>query len=371
VIAAFAPSARIDATLGLILGTEKPIQSMADGAALKRMMTKHGFLPYWLGYVDSKLLTAQLPAIWFGASNPQCRAELAAVSARVPRAVMGYTELSAKRVSAATIVEMASDLVAQLKGVKTSIAGLDTAMAGDPLFAMGGGINIDRGRELGKAFAGVLGRVGRACSEHKLEEAAHKLEAAMAKPLPIPINGFGFAIHDIVMKPGDTFPESLQGLALVSGPSGKAVLDGFIQALPLIANLGIIADGKLHVIDKGMTGMVPYEIWVGVGNHSLLVSIGDKERKLAESVLSARTHGETPLFAMAYDYGRLMSLMEKFPDDAEDEDADGSRDPRAKATSTAADKAVLASVSKLIGRADMVLDVEDHGLGMWFAMDMK
>ena len=56
------PTPMVDKILPLILGSEKPAASMADGGALKAVAARHGFAGFMIGVVDSANLSRRSPA---------------------------------------------------------------------------------------------------------------------------------------------------------------------------------------------------------------------------------------------------------------------------------------------------------------------
>ncbi|MBC7974182.1 MAG: hypothetical protein H7138_04300, partial [Myxococcales bacterium] len=85
VIFAGGKTADVDAKLGLILGIDKPPQSMADGALIKQLMARHGFGGQMIGFVDSqRTVRAALEAAG-AAPTPACTSEVDRMTATLPR----------------------------------------------------------------------------------------------------------------------------------------------------------------------------------------------------------------------------------------------------------------------------------------------
>ncbi len=144
-VAAFGPRHAIAAVLPQILGAEKPARSMADGAELKQVIARHRLGPVMVGFADTKRLAHAMVALAEETPPADCLAEIDRLAAQVPRLVFGYSELTGKRFSGAAVVELAPALIERLKALRTTVPGLGAARAGEPRFAMGGGLDLERG----------------------------------------------------------------------------------------------------------------------------------------------------------------------------------------------------------------------------------
>lgn len=356
---AFGPRHAIADVMPQIVGAEKPARNMAGGEELKRLIAKHRLGPVMIGYVDTKRLAHALLALSDRTPPAECVSEIDRLAASVPRFVLSYTELTAKRFSAAAILELAPPLVEQLKALRAAVPGLSTALSGEPLFAFGAGFDLARGKTAGKAMASALRELGEACDARSLVNAARDLREAVSEPLPGPlakISGGALSIDSIDFgggggrrHGGPSMPRSFEGFAMVSVSDGKAVLDALAAEAPPIADFDLKANGKLHELDLQKFGL-PFNVYGGIGEHALVAAAGSRGKRQAEDVLSASGDAKSPFLAATMDTGRLMELQAQL-------------DP--------ATRDLNESMADLFGRTTFTLDATDAGLALWMSGEMK
>ena len=358
-VAAIGPRHTIAAALPQILGAEKPPRSMADGEELKRLIAKHRLGPLLIGYVDSKRLAGALVALAERAPPAACTAEIDRLAAAVPRLVVSYPELTAKRFSAAFIVELAPALAEQVKAMRAAVPGLAAALEGEPLLAFGGGLDLARGQAAGKSLAAAFRDLGEACESEELVRGARKLHDALAAPIPAPfakISGGAVAVDAIDLntgggrQSGPPIPRSLDGFALLAAADAKATFEALAGAAPPVRALDLAADGKLHTIELTKFGL-PFDIRGGVGERTIVLAAGDRGAKQAKAALSASAGGPAPFLAGAMDMRKLMELQAKL-------------DP-------AAARALDNGMADLLGRVTFSVDATDAGLAMWMSGELK
>lgn len=363
-VAAFGPRHAIAAVLPQIVGAEKPSRNMADGKPLKDLIARHRLGPQLIGYVDSRRLAKDLLALADRAAPADCAAEIDRLAAQVPRLVFSYTEISDKRHAGGMILELAPALAEQLKALRTAVPGLAAALADEPAFAMGGGLDLARARTAGKAMANAMRDLGDACEARGLVRAARELRDATTEPLPGPLaklTGVAVAVDAIDFgggKPrrsydyGPSLPRDVDGFAMVSTTDGKASLEALADELPPIHELGVKADGKLHAVELTKFGL-PFDVHGGVGQEVLAVSAGSRGKRRAEKALAQTGGGKAPFFAGTFDMTKLIELQRRF-----DPSTDLSRD-------------LDDAMSQFFGRTTFTVDATDAGLAIWYSTELK
>lgn len=371
-VAAIGPRHAIAAVLPQIVGAEKPSRNMAGGEELKRLIAKHQLGPVLVGYVDTKRLGGSLLALVERDTSDKCAAAIDRLAAAVPRLAFSYTELTDKRFSAAAILELAPALAEQLKAMRTPVPGLAAALADEPMFAMGGGLDLRRGQAAGKAAAVALGELGLACDAAGLQRAADEMLEAMATPLPGPLGklaGGALAIDAIDFgggagggrRAGPPIPRSLDAFAMLAVSDAKAVLDSMSAELALLGGLQLKPDGKLRALELGMLPL-PFEVHGGVGERALAVAVGSRGKRRAERAITASGDGPAPFLAGTLDMSKLTELQARLATILADDDAD---------PADAVTRDVDSALSSMIGRATFSVDATDAGLGMWFSGELK
>ncbi|HEX7112131.1 MAG TPA: hypothetical protein VF216_06790, partial [Mizugakiibacter sp.] len=134
--------AQLDApALREVLGLQRPAKSLADADALSDLADARGYRPNGLGYVDTTRLLARIAdphdattvayaqALGLGApsADPACPSEFAAIAAQMPRASMGYTEISAQRIDQRVDLDLAAPLRAALAKLRQPVPGMAAA----------------------------------------------------------------------------------------------------------------------------------------------------------------------------------------------------------------------------------------------------
>ncbi len=363
-IAAVGKAEDIEARLGLILGLDKPARSMADGALIKQLMARHGFGGQLIGFADTRQLAGKAIEAAGGTPTPACTAELDRVSAKLPRLVVGYSELSGSKIAGGLVVELAPEVVADMRALRTEVPGLGAALRGHPLFAFAAGVDLARAQQLGVAAAGNLRQLGTACGLGPLVDSAADMARGLSRPLPEPvgrISGGVVVVNDLALAFGAAgamggMPEKVDGVVLIASPDARALFDQAGAMNPTIKGLGVTADGKLH--DLHVPLPVPLALSAGVGDRLIVVTAGDQGRQAGDKLIGARAGARAPLFAMTYDVGRAMDLATK---------ATGA-DPGAAVPELAA---FIASMKDVMGRVTATIDVTDHGLAMWSSIELK
>src|SRR5262249_27557547 len=148
---------------GLILGIDKPAKNMADGALVKQLMARHGFGGQLIGFADTRQLASKAIEAAGATLSPACTGEIGRLRAKLARLVLGYSELSGSKIAGGVVLEMAPDLVTEMRALQTEVPGLGVALSGHPMMAFAAGVDLARAQQLGAAAAGNLQRFGTAC----------------------------------------------------------------------------------------------------------------------------------------------------------------------------------------------------------------
>lgn len=361
-VLAFGKTAEVDARLRLIVGVDKPAKTMADGALLKQLMVRHGLGGQLIGFGDTGLIVDQAIAA-AGASLPAaCKTEIARLTWDVPRVVYGYGEMSGAKVSGGLLIELSPDGVGALRSIKVEIPGLAAALAGQPMLALAGGVDLTRAQQLAIGIAGRVQQLGTACEIGPVADGAARAARAMAGPLPdvvAAIAGGAVVVDDLAFPNGrpDGMPSRLEGVAMVSSRQAHALYDKINALDPQIKSLAVATDGKLHAINVPVP--VPSAISLGVSDRAIVAIAGERTRATAERLLAARGGGKAPLLAATYDVGAFLGFATHGSDLESGSDGD------------AAIAAMLRKMKDAFGHLTWVVDVTEHGLAMWSTIELR
>jgi hypothetical protein len=277
---------------------------MADGAALRQVMSKHAFGP-WVGYVDTQKL---LPLIPFGA--PACRDALTGLAKRFPRLTFGYDEWTERKIGGRMILEMEAGLAARLQELVVEVPGFGKGPLGErSLLVLGAGVNLDKGRLVAADVAGELARLGGVCETPNLVKEATEAREFLSRPLPPGLDkARGVLVKVLSGTMGhDGHPTGIEAFAVLAADDGAAFLDELVKLVPIPNADKLARDGKFH--ELAPAGSVPYvgAIHAAVQPKALGIAVGSQGIPAAERAMAAT--GKAPLFYVAYDYGRIMEIM--------------------------------------------------------------
>lgn len=355
--------ADVERFLPQIIGKEKPQANMADGKALANVMTTHGFGPHMIGFVDTKRLAAGALELAQHEASPACASSIDALSARVPRVVFGYSRIDNNVASGGAVVELAPDLIEQLRALKAEIPGIEHAVTDKGMLSFAMGANLERGRVLMQSAAGSLHKVADACNLPDAVEALAEMQDGLSTPIPAPfdqLTGFVMTINDIKFS-SSGMPQDVDGAFYVTARDAKAVYSTINKQLTAFGmDLGLKDDGKLHAI-KNLPIPLPIQIEGGVGKHTMVVATGNHGVQLANKALAATPSGVAPFMLMSYDYGKFAELQTQMA-----RMTSMGMDPLADAEAK-----LNEGLGKVFGRAAGSLDVNDKGLAFWGSMELK
>jgi hypothetical protein len=368
IVFAIGRPADIDAKLDFVLGLAKPKTPMSDGKPLKDLMSAHGFGPHVIGYGDTQKIVGYALAELGTQTTPECAAEIQRLAKKAPRLALGYGELSTSRTSFGMVLELSSDAIDELQKLKTEVPGLGAALADEPIFAMGGGVDVDRAIDVVQKVVGVMRTVGDTCHADDLATDARRYARDLDKPRPefvSHLRGGVMSLQDIEFgskkgRRGKLLPEKVEGFASIATTDGKGLYDAIVKEQPMLDRLGLKTDGSLHAIGDGMLPL-DFDIFGGVGDRALVIAAGSKGKTMGNKVIDAKGSGvKAPLFAATMDYGRFLKLQQQMsPMRGFDDDLDNMQDD------------MNTRLAALFGRMMATLDVTDKGLTLWSSLEIK
>lgn len=311
------PTPMVDKILPLLLGTEKPSASMADGGALKAVAAKHGFAGFMIGVVDSaSLIKAIAGHNYFRpegqALAPACAEQFTALGTRFPRFAFGYDEVTDKRVAMRFVLETEAALTARLKQLVVEVPGLVAGESTEPaLISAGLGVDIEKGRQLAVDAVTAIEAIGAACQDTDTVAEMTRARAALTQPLPPGVDKVRGAVVSVLE--GDLGPDGkpvgVEAFAVIAAEDPAGLLRMVREQAPAGAVPELAADGKYHPFVPA--GAVPGlgEIRAALKERALVAAVGARGSDSAERVL-ARS-GPSPLFAISYDYARIIDKLLK------------------------------------------------------------
>jgi hypothetical protein len=198
--------------LPLAFGQRPPAASMASTGRMIRLLEDHSLTRHYVGFIDSEVVVCTVlgqargldkqVAEAMGAAlrvSPECVADATRVARAFPKVVVGFDELSARRITASWVIEMSPAVAGAVSEVAAPIPGLPPDHKRDGV--MRGGIGVDLravDRLLGR-FASQIREAPFACDEFSwITEGAAEVGAAsvLVPPALKAIRGVGIVVFD-------------------------------------------------------------------------------------------------------------------------------------------------------------------------------
>ena len=135
VVITVAPLSYDDRQLSTLLGLTLPDSSIVDSGALKSIADEYGYISYFVGYVDfarivdtfisdATGLDADLIALMEHDSSELsdvCRSEIRSLAGIAPRMGLGYTDITAERLTSQLVFEMRAATASGLATLTSSV----------------------------------------------------------------------------------------------------------------------------------------------------------------------------------------------------------------------------------------------------------
>jgi len=360
------------ATRDVILGTKKPLDSLANATLLKDLKSKHNFHPAYLGYVNhmeivkglttpegnefGRMLGTLLKTINAQKApesipeqadkqtsitqnepiteNPlapiqttECRTELLAVTQMWPRTVFGYTELSLKekpnKMAMRMLVENTNmAFMQQLQQLRGFIPEHLHKIESRPALGFGFGFNIDALTPVVSQMFTEFTQKDYQCQllaqmKQGLTGSNPVLALGMMTGMAAGLQGISATILDIdaAINPEEksAMPDirSLDAIITLSATDPQRLLlmaANFQQGMPPIQ---LPADGTPIDFPIPLPTSDLGSVKLALKGNHIVAYIGDKAEQLAQTMANAPL-AATGMFALNIDFGKYMRLINNF-----------------------------------------------------------
>lgn len=329
----FAENGFMPTYLDHFTGKVKPGTSMKQKNALLAIQSQYDLKPFMTGYVDLKgLATATLGADKTNAllsesmksvmgeiqssAPPECRQELLAMAATMPRIVSGYKAVSKDRLIIMSGIENTNGLSTMLADARQPVPLYKTPVTQSSL--VWGGIGIKAGKfatDLAERLLPVVNEPFKCRDLREFNQMANMAQGLKNTPDYVKsIQGLSFVLNDVQFDQAQGGIDVDFGLALrTSDPNGLFQAIKLLVQDPAWQNVNPKADGVPVLLPKpamlGMLGSLP-ELYVVMTNDSLGVVFNkDMAQRTSESLKSAVADG-SPMVMATYDVNRIIKVVE-------------------------------------------------------------
>ncbi|GAB4530456.1 MAG: hypothetical protein Tsb0020_46980 [Haliangiales bacterium] len=360
------PENTAEQVLPVLFGKVKPERSLADNNTLRQIVDENGFQGVASGYFDTtalvRMLTGRASArskaiiALSGADipefSPTCQQEFDDLAAAAPRMVFGYTELARGAFSARAVLEMRSDLAAEMAGLQKPVYGLGDAKQSMPLFAMGVGLDLPAAIEWLKGKAQSIADAPYQC-EHlgefndAMTEIAREMGSMQASvpPFLLGFDGFTAALTSLDNSAGPT--PSGTGYAMV-GVENPMQIIGMAQGfVPQLAGVQIQPGAPPVAFATGMPS--PAEAHITVQGEWIGLAAGEAEAKALVGRMKQKPAQDGPFMVLGYNYKQLMDTMGQMG---------------GMANEGPAEQELMRAVGSMLGYTELEMRFEARGLVM-------
>jgi len=391
-IMTLAPAGFDDQQLGRLLGLELPARNIADSGELADIAKEYGYTAHYIGLISSTRIAetfledptgmnADLLAAFEAAEPPAlsdvCKSEIRSVVSVAPRIVMGYSEISTKRMTASAIVEMRDDIAAGLMTLPASVPGLGSGAGA--LMSFGLGLDPMAAREFYEARLDAMEAEPFECELFaELQAGVPEGRAMLNQPVPpmaYDFRGFLAVIDNISefdMASGQP-PREVDASLMLAMENAEALVMMGAMMMPALAELQLEANGVPVALDPSMlAGSGMEQAWVALGENALAVAVGENAEKSLGGMLDGALADPAPFMSMSMDGARYFELMAEFSDVQFDEaDADNEQAQAVAEAAQAAGKEVNALMAELYDRIGVDIYFTSNGIELRSDVTMK
>lgn len=321
------PTAIADRVLALLLGTEKPQQSLGKSEKFQQLLADHNLGRISAGFVDARtlaesflgegdalgkdILTALAPRLaerW-PQLDSTCKQEIRQLVALAPRMVFGTDQIDGDGFAGRFVFELRPDLAQEIMTMRAPVGGLDPANMGSPIFAMGMALDMDRALNFAQTTAMAVQAKPFACPHlSELNNAASDITREF-KTIPPELwkaRGFAFALDDLTM--AGFLPSNMRGYASVAYSDTKLLMEQ-ARKIPPFTSENLVDDGSAHPLPNGAIPFLSDLAYGFQANKGGVIAIGKDAESRVKALLNEPAASDPPLMAMVYDMGRFSDLM--------------------------------------------------------------
>lgn len=378
-----APNNASEALLEQLLGLELPDDSLADAGRIDELNEKYGFTPYGSGYVDlARLVTVLVDEktgiereflAAFGEKDtpttPECRSELLAIAAKMPRMVAGYTKFENTSMDMRMVLELEPALAKQLTRIVAPVPGL--GQASDSIIDFGASVDMGALTEFVGAQARAVAAAPFRCPElADLNTQFAEMQTQMSNPMAFAVapvfKGFHAALTRFEMPPGGT-PVFSGKLAIASdNPQSLIALAG--NMMPALNTLGLKANAEPVALPAELSPPGTPPAWVAMSDKVLGIALGEGEQDTLPQFIAAPAGSPAPLLTFGYSGAFFETLAQSglsaIAAQAEVDEAEREKNERAM-------RMMRDVYAKVLKRTDMTLLLTDAGVEIRQTMELN
>lgn len=321
------PSSLPENQLKQVLGLTKPAESMAATGTLAAIRSQYGYDDYMIGTVDFERIVATFidPQTGVNAEllklmdyddttlDDVCKAEIRSMSGIMPRAVMGYSELSVDRISSNAVMELRDDIATAVSALTAPVAGLGESHGG--LFSFGMSMDLLALREFYADRLDALEANPLNCEIFaELQAGVESGRDVLNQPIPPIVYGFKGFLAAVDSVDGMDLsaqqpPTSIDMQLLVAIENAEGLLAMGAMFSPELATLNLEADGEPVRINLPMADALAQVIYLAMTDKALAISVGEGMQDGLGEMLDADIAAQPPFLYAEMDAGAYYEFV--------------------------------------------------------------
>ena len=326
-VAGMAPVAQKDRVFALLLGSERPARHLGNSEGFQQLLAEYGLAKVSAGFIDARIvaeaflgegdalnedvlaaLSPEVAARWPTLGDP-CKQEIRSLVALAPRLIFGTEQIDGAGFAGKFILELRRDIAQELMAMRTSVPGLDLEAMKPAVFAMGGGLDVERALNFAQSKAIAVQSAPYTCPALlEINEAAGKMigEIKQIEPEVRKIRGFAISLEELKLT--GMVPTLISGFGTLAFTDTKAV----IGKLAPMTSQSLTDDGSVTTLPDNT---IPFLTNVHYGlksGHGGVIAFGTDSQARARSLLAFPEQADPPLMVMVYNMSRFAEIMGTF-----------------------------------------------------------
>jgi hypothetical protein len=324
---ALVPAAFDDAQTGRALGLTLPDSSIADSTVLQDIISKYDYTNHVVGFVDVAAIAERFVGQPTGLDvdlmalleddetelSDVCKAEIRDAAGIVPRMVVGYTSISAKRFDSNLVFELRDDIATGLQALPAVVPGLGGDHGG--LMSFGMSLDFKAARSFMEARLDAMEADPFEC-EHfaDVQGGVAQARESLNQPLPPMVydfKGFVAVIDDIegLDVTTQTPPTSVDGSFLLAMDNAQGLVAMGAMFSPELAALNLQPGGDPVALDLPQLQAMGISAFAALTDSAVAVSVGEESESEVQGMLDAEGSTPAPFMSFSIDAARYYGFM--------------------------------------------------------------
>jgi hypothetical protein len=372
-VVAVVPTALPDDLIKQVLGLTLPGKNIADSGRLGEIANTYRFDDYMIGIVDFERIAATFLDAQTGINaallnladfddsllSAVCKTEIRSLAGVMPKIVMGYTELSAQKMSSKMVIELRDDIAAGVSTMTGIVPGLTAPQ--DGLFSFGMSMDLLAARTFYSERLDAIEATPFECELFAdLQEGVSAGRDVLKQPIPPVAYGFkGFlaVVEDVqgMDLARQIPPTSADMRLLVAMDNAESLIAMGAMFSPELAALKIEPDGEPVKLAMQQIDASGLDVYVAMSENGLGLSVGAGMQEGLAEMLKADAPDPSPFLVLDMDaeryYGLVSDVMVAQADNGE-----------AIPELQAAAQAMTRSIQMLVDRLRLVVNFTKNGI---------